>query len=192
MTRRKVMRRKVMRRKTKHVSVLLAALAAASLVGQHPALANERILSRSAKALDALCVSTRFDPINLDVQVQLFQHRALPRDAVRKMSRSNEMGYAVMVDHSPVTVTFGRRQLEDEVSRNCTVTIKDLAFAEAADLLQSHYAAEELDRFSHGLSEMAVYRAALPSYAADMFFSVQSGGGLTALSFFEAPTAQHR
>lgn len=171
----------------------LAALAAATLiVGHDPASGDERVVSRSVKALDALCISTQLDRRNLDAQVRSFAHRRLPLYSVRKMSPHNDTGYAVMVDSSPVTVTLGRRSAEDETSRNCTVTIKDLAFADATELLQSVYAAKELDRFTHGLSHIAVYRAALAGYAADMFFSVQSGGGITALSFFETPSAEAR
>lgn len=171
----------------------VAALAAMMvLVAPGLAMGDERVVSRSAKALDALCISTRLDTETLDAQVQLFKHRKLQRDALSIMSLYNMAGYAVIVDNSSVTVTLGRRESKPEVSRNCTVTIKDLAFADATELIRSRYSAKELDRFSHGLSKIAVYRAALPGYSEEMHFSVQSGGGITALSFFETPNAVSR
>ena len=173
-------------------SLTLAAFAAITFLCQGLARADERVVSRSLKALDAFCISTQLDRQNLDAEVQLYQHRELERDALKIMSLYNLAGYAVVVDNSSITVTLGRRESEDEISRNCTVTIKDLAFADATNLLRSKHSAEEVGRFTHGLSKMAVYRAALPGYAADMFFSVQSGGGITALSFFEKPRTEVR
>jgi len=177
-----------MRRKTLRSGILAVVLAAACLAGHDPALGNEHVVSRSAKALEMLCIATRFDRRNLDAQVRSFAHRELPQPSLRKLSVYNEAGYAVIVDHAPVTVTFGRRQSKDEVSQNCTVTIKDLAFAEATDLLKANYAAKELDRFASGVSQIAVYHAAFPGYPAKMYLSVQTGSGLTALSLFEEPT----
>ena len=174
-------------RVSRTLAVLLAAIV---LLGHDLAIGDERAVSRSVKALDALCVSTQLDRRTLETQVQLFKHRKLRHDSVIKMSPHNETGYAVIVDSSPITVTWGRRKSEDEISRNCTVTIKDLTFSDATSLLQSKYSAEELDRFTYGLSQIAVYRAVLTGYSADMFFSVQSGMGLTALSFFETPSAE--
>ena len=178
--------------KTHRRYTVLAALAAACLLGHDPAIADERVVSRSVKALDAFCVSTGLERRNLDAQVQRFEHRKLQHDALRIMSLYNLAGYAVMVDNASVTVTLGRRQSEHEISRNCTVTVKDLTFSEATNLLQSKYAAEEVGRYTHGLSKIAVYRATLPRYAADMFFSVQSGADITALSFFETPRDKTR
>ena len=94
-----------MRDTTRFCTLLAAAFVAPCLLALTPAIANEPLVSRSAKALEALCISTGLDPVNLDVQVQFFKHRELPRYAVRKMSLSNETGYAVIVDHAPVTVT---------------------------------------------------------------------------------------
>ena len=163
---------------------------AVCFLGSGLALANEPVVSRSAKALEALCISTQFDRRNLDAQVQSFSHRELPKPSLRKLSVYNDVGYALIVDHAPVTVTLGRRQSDDEVSRNCTVTIKDLDFAEANELLQANYNAEELDRFANGVSQIAVYRARFPDYPAEMYLSVQTGSGLTALSLFEPPTGE--
>ena len=168
---------------------VLAALAATCLLGLSPAIGDERAVSRSMKALNAFCISTGLDRRSLDAQVQRFEHRKLKHDALRIMSLYNLAGYAVVVDNSSITVTLGRRQAAQEISRNCTVTIKDLTFADATDMLQANYAAEEVGRFRRGLSEIAVYRAKLPGYAADMFFSVQSGADITALSFFETPSS---
>ncbi|MEM8573581.1 MAG: hypothetical protein AAGF48_02990 [Pseudomonadota bacterium] len=179
-----------MRCKIDRVAAFSAALIAACFLGSSPTLANEPVVSRSAKALEALCISTQFDRRNLDAQVQSFSHRELPKPSLRKLSVYNDVGYALIVDHAPVTVTLGRRQSDDEVSRNCTVTIKDLDFAEANELLQANYNAEELDRFANGVSQIAVYRARFPDYPAEMYLSVQTGSGLTALSLFEPPTGE--
>ncbi|MEM7398168.1 MAG: hypothetical protein AAF354_04420 [Pseudomonadota bacterium] len=176
--------------KIDRVAAFSAALIAACILGSSPTLANEPVVSRSAKALEALCISTQFDRRNLDAQVQSFSHRELPKPSLRKLSVYNDVGYALIVDHAPVTVTLGRRQSDDEVSRNCTVTIKDLDFAEANELLQANYNAEELDRFANGVSQIAVYRARFPDYPAEMYLSVQTGSGLTALSLFEPPTGE--
>lgn len=173
------------------VSHTLAVLAATTFfLVSGVAIGDERVVSRSVKALDAFCISTQLNKSNLDAQVQRFEHRELQRDALRIMSLYDLAGYAVIVDNSSVTVTLGRRQSENEISRNCTVTIKDLAFADATKLLQSEYLAKEVGRFTHGLSKIAVYRATLPGYFAEMFFSVQSGGGTTALSLFEKPSSE--
>ncbi|MEM7192629.1 MAG: hypothetical protein AAF405_07115 [Pseudomonadota bacterium] len=170
----------------------LAAVVAIGIAIPDVAFGHEPILSRSVKALDTLCISTQFDRRTLDAQVQRFAHRELPQHSLRQLSVHNEAGYAVTIGRSPVTVTFGRRQSADEVSRNCTVTIEGLEFSEATELLQSNYAAEELDRFANGVSQIAVYRAAFPGYPAEMYLSVQTGSGLTALSFFETPTRAAR
>ncbi|MDJ0513523.1 MAG: hypothetical protein QNJ62_08785 [Methyloceanibacter sp.] len=181
-----------MKRQTYHAAALSVTLPAACLLVCGPALASEPVVSRSAKALEALCISTQFDRRSLDAKVQSFSHRELPKPSLRKLSVYNEVGYALIVDHAPVTVTFGRRKSDDEVSRNCTVTIKDLDFAEANDLLQGNYNAEELDRFANGVSQIAVYRAAFPGYPDKMYLSVQTGSGLTALSLFEPPAGEAR
>jgi len=181
-----------MSRSQRAVRTLTMLTAMTLLLGHDLAVGDERVVSRSVKALDALCISTRLDRSNLESQVQLFRHRELRQDSLAKMSPHNEAGYAVIVENSPVTVTWGRRKSEDEISRNCTVTIKDLAFSDAIKLLQSQYSAKELDRFTYGLSQIAVYRAVLADYSADMFFSVQSGNGITALSFFETPSSKSR
>lgn len=176
--------------RSQHVGRTLAVLLAAKFLLSHDlAVADEGVVSRSAKALDALCISTQLDRSNLDAQVRLFEHRKLQRDALKIMSLYNLAGYAVIVDNASITVTLGLRKSDHEVTRSCTVTINDLTFADATNLLQAKYSAEELGRFTLGLSKIAVYRAALPGYCADVRFRVQSGGGITALSFFETPRA---
>ncbi len=162
-------------------------VAAALMLSHGLAIGDELTVSRSLRAFDALCISTRLDRSIFDAQVRLFEHQELPRDALRNMSPDNEAGYAVSVDGEPIFVMLGRKESVDGISRSCTITVNGLTFAEATTMLESKYSVQELDRFTQGVSQLAMYRTTLAGYPADMVVSVQSGEGLTAISIFETP-----
>ena len=166
---------------------LALAVAATLILGHGLAIGDEVTVSRSLRAFDALCISTRLDKGIFDAQVRLFEHQELPREVLRNMSPDNEAGYAVSVDGERIFVTLGRKKSVDGISRSCTIMVDGLTFAEATKMLESKYSAQELDRFTQGLSQLATYRTTLAGYPTDMGLSVQSGEGLTVISIFETP-----